>query len=115
MRELKRSECAVLPLVLKGKWYSMIASGEKKEEYRESKPYWEKRIRRWRSAQSLGREGIGKNKLLVVGFSLGYRAMDMFFLAHTIEVREDSAHPEWGEPETPHYSISLGERVELED
>lgn len=34
----------VLDLILKGKWYDMIASGEKREEYREIKPYWNKRI-----------------------------------------------------------------------
>lgn len=37
MKQLKRSECAILPLVLKGKWYDMIASGEKREEYRDAK------------------------------------------------------------------------------
>lgn len=40
MRKLKRSECAVLTLVLKGKWYDMIEGGEKREEYRDSTPYW---------------------------------------------------------------------------
>lgn len=29
-----------LDLVLKKKWYDMIESGEKTEEYREIKPYW---------------------------------------------------------------------------
>ena len=29
-----------LDLVLKRKWYDMIASGEKTEEYREIKPHW---------------------------------------------------------------------------
>lgn len=29
-----------LSLVLKKKWYDMIASGEKTEEYRELKAYW---------------------------------------------------------------------------
>lgn len=29
-----------LDLVLKQKWYDMIESGEKPEEYREIKPYW---------------------------------------------------------------------------
>ena len=33
-----------LHLTLKKKWFDMIASGEKKEEYREIKPYWEKRF-----------------------------------------------------------------------
>ena len=33
-----------LDLVLKKKWFDMIASGEKTEEYREIKPYWVKRL-----------------------------------------------------------------------
>jgi hypothetical protein len=33
-----------LHLVLKAKWYDMIANGNKREEYRELKPYWEKRL-----------------------------------------------------------------------
>jgi hypothetical protein len=33
-----------LHLNLKKKWFDMIASGEKKEEYREIKPYWDKRL-----------------------------------------------------------------------
>ena len=33
-----------LKLTLKKKWFDMIASGEKKEEYREIKQYWLKRI-----------------------------------------------------------------------
>ena len=33
-----------LPMTLKKKWFDMIVSGEKKEEYRESKVYWLKRL-----------------------------------------------------------------------
>ena len=33
-----------LHLVLKSKWFNMIESGEKTEEYREMKQYWLKRI-----------------------------------------------------------------------
>lgn len=36
---------AILHLTLKKKWFDMIASGEKTEEYREIKPYWEKRLK----------------------------------------------------------------------
>ena len=35
MMKIKKCECSVLHLVLKKKWYDMIASGEKREEYRE--------------------------------------------------------------------------------
>jgi len=34
----------ILHLNLKKKWFDMIASGEKKEEYREMKKYWIKRM-----------------------------------------------------------------------
>lgn len=37
-------EIKILNLTLKKKWFDMIASGEKKEEYREIKPYWVKRL-----------------------------------------------------------------------
>ena len=34
----------ILHLTLKKKWFDLIKSGEKKEEYREIKPYWTKRL-----------------------------------------------------------------------
>lgn len=34
----------ILHLTLKKKWFDLIASGEKKIEYREGKPYWIKRL-----------------------------------------------------------------------
>jgi hypothetical protein len=34
-----------LILPIKWKWFDMICKGEKKEEYREIKPYWTKRFR----------------------------------------------------------------------
>lgn len=105
MKQLKRSECAILPLVLKGKWYDMIANGIKKEEYRDAKPFWEKRI-----------ENILRHpNSIIVAFSRGYKRQDMFFVTDGILCAEYSNHPEWGEPETPHYVIKLGERVELVD
>jgi hypothetical protein len=33
-----------LRLTLKKKWFDMISSGEKKEEYREIKPHWKSRL-----------------------------------------------------------------------
>lgn len=34
----------MLTLPIKKKWFDMIASGEKKEEYREIKPYYDSRF-----------------------------------------------------------------------
>ena len=115
MRKLKRSECAILPLVLKKKWYDMIASGEKKAEYRDFKPYWKVRIEKWLANQSSSWGGLGKNKLLVIGFSCGYRKPDMFFLLHGHSVEEWAEQPEWGEPDTPHYVLGLREQVKIVD
>lgn len=38
------AEIKILYLTLKKKWFDMIASGEKKEEYREIKSWWKKRL-----------------------------------------------------------------------
>lgn len=120
MKQIKRSECVILPLVLKGKWYDMIASGEKKEEYRDLKPYYTTRIVNWHNKMWPG--------YAVVEFRYGYArdAERMAFYAMRIigddpeerfhcAIRNESLHPEWGEPETPHFVIQLGERVELVD
>lgn len=108
MIKLKRSECAVLPLVLEGEWYDMIASGEKREEYRDYKTYWIHRIANWK------RRAVWiRNKRLVIGFSRGYKKPDMFFLLHRLDVREWAEHPEWGEPERLHFALVLRGRVKL--
>lgn len=52
-----------LHLTLKKKWFDMIASGVKKEEYREIKPYWIKRLRcaETRYGKILFRNGYSRN------------------------------------------------------
>lgn len=121
MRKLSRSDCAVFPLVLKRKWYDMIASGAKKEEYRESKKHWWPRFANWdaNSMPTCDEDFIFNGcKPKVVAFSLGYKKSDMFFIADAVldpdaKYPERTRHPEWGEPDSPHYVIKLGERVEL--
>lgn len=114
----------VLHLVLKGKWYDMIASGEKKEEYRELKPYWEKRL--------LDYAAIVRNyKMLVVrrfligkginpleyskGFShvcfhRGYTSTIMTFEIENITIGKGRL--EWGAPtDEAVFIIKLGKRT----
>lgn len=115
-----------LKLVLKKKWYDMIASGEKTEEYREIKPFWEKRL--------LDYEGIKANyanimlkKLLFgyfdackdyprgyeeVTFYLGY-AKDRPSMTFKIEsITIGKGKTEWGaEPGKDYFVIKLGERI----
>lgn len=74
---LRRSECAILPLVLKGKWFDMITSGEKLEEYRELKPYWAKRMADWM---------FHPNR--IVAFSRAYRKPTIYYHACRLQTSE---------------------------
>lgn len=53
----------MLILPIKRKWFNMIKSGEKKEEYREIKPYWTKRLTKnlpmWETGFVKFRNGYG--------------------------------------------------------
>ena len=113
MRQLKRSECAILPLVLKSKWYNLIEQGVKKEEYRTSKNVI-RMIQRW-----WGETKIEK-KRTVVEFRRGYRvdAPRMAWIVAGVYLRRAGcfADPEMGEPtDRTHYALVLAERVELVD
>lgn len=119
--KLRRGECLVLPLVLKGKWYRMIESGEKQEEYRDLTRYWHERLLRF------NRELLHSGKKPVVEFRHGYAAdaPRMAFeivttgpfgsSAYAILHGRRSGGERFGEPDGYHFSIQLGRRVEWED
>lgn len=93
-----------LHLSLKAKWYEMIERGEKKEEYREIKPYWIKR---------LGVEGrlIGFKNYDIVKFSFGYTRRIMLFEIKNI--RRGVGKPEWGAPNYEVIIIELGRKIDV--
>ena len=115
MMKLKRSECCILPLVLTGKWFDMIAFGQKKEEYREYSAYWKPRIWNWKDRATAAGEPM------VMEFRLGYARYAQrtaFLLADgKFQVRDKYSfpHPDWGEPQVEHFVLPLGERVKLTD
>lgn len=87
-----------LHLVLKAKWYDMIVSGKKKEEYRAITPYWTKRI--WEKHP----------RILDVIFHRGYTNETVCFSVDRI-VRGIGL-PEWGaEARKVYYVIQLGEQL----
>lgn len=112
MKTLKRSECSILSLVLKEKWFEMVSLGQKKEEYRDYSEYWKTRILNWQKKADL--EGLPK----VIEFRLGYsaRAQRTAFLLDDIYVCKPYrlTRPDWGEPLGEHYVMHLGDRVVLE-
>ena len=112
MRKVSRKDCVILPLVLKKRWYDMIASGVKKEEYRQYKDFWITRIEKWQDS----RFSNNLQKVDVIAFSCGYKKPDMFFVCDRILIKEGTPkHPEWGEPNIRHFALGLGERIEVLD
>jgi hypothetical protein len=112
MKTLDRSKCSILPLVLKKRWFDMVALGQKKEEYRDFTKYWQSRIWNWEKRAVLARIPM------VIEFRLGYAAhatRTAFLLAdgrHWVRFYR-FPHPDWGEPQDPHFVLPLGERVKL--
>lgn len=84
-----------LHLILKHKWYDMIASGEKTEEYRNLGSYWNNRI--WKGYQC-------------VCFHRGYTNTTMSFIIKDIVI--GFGKKEWGAmPKIPYFVIKLGRRI----
>jgi len=106
----------VLHLTLKKKWFDMIASGEKTEEYRDIKPYWHDRLYDFaivsRNNSTALKKPIAFKKFHCVQFKNGYskNASTMSFWCLGIEIRK--GNPEWGAIHNElYFVIKLGERI----
>lgn len=92
----KYSPQRVLYLTLKKQWFDMILSGEKKEEYRAIKPYWEKRL--------LNKEYD------IVNFRNGYGKSAPQFTAKIKNIRIKEGKEEWGAvPREKYFVIELSD------
>lgn len=96
-----------LNLTLNKKWFDMIASGEKKEEYREIKDYWTKRLT---NQNSLFDNGEIKH-FDTVTFKNGYSPFSPMMSFEVKEIVIAEGKPEWGaEKGAKYYVIRLGEK-----
>lgn len=106
-----------LHLILKAQWYNMIEQGIKKEEYREDKDYWKKRLCRSKGLCDYG----GYCAMFccqniyydydAVCFHYGYTSRTMTFEIENI--RFGTGNPEWGAKEGKNYFvIKLGDKVD---
>lgn len=105
----------MLVLPIKKKWFDMILSGEKKEEYREIKPYWEKRIKKQYQdipyitlefTLQRNKHYFG-NKPIKVKFINGYSKSSPYFVAncHTY-IRQGKT--KWGaEPNKEYFVLDI--------
>ena len=91
----------ILDLVLKKKWFDMIKDGDKREEYREIKPYWQKRL--------FEKDGTTPKSYTHVKFRYGYTKKSVLF---RIEGNTTGiGKTEWGAPEnTEVFIIKLAQQ-----
>lgn len=103
----------VLHLTLKKKWFDMIASGEKKEEYREIKPYWENRLIDQKHQTRLDAStasDIAWKEFDVVKFTNGYAKDAPIITVECLGITIDYGMSIWGAVEGQQYFIiRLGE------
>lgn len=94
----------MLTLQIKRKWFDMIVSGEKKEEYREIKPYYTKRFQ---SIGLLDRYGLPTVSIEKVVLKNGYSSDSRQALVDvTIDIKQGKS--EWGaEPNQEYYCLLI--------
>ena len=89
----------ILHLTIKKCWFDMIASGVKREEYREMKPYWHIRLNKHYDA---------------IKFRNGYSRNARTMLVELKEVNHSLGIIEWGAPENKIvYILCLGKILTL--
>jgi hypothetical protein len=113
----------ILHLTLKKKWFDMIASGEKKEEYREIKPYWVSRLvdgieapREWEINEGFtfyihGHLCVMETAMHydLVEFKNGYSKKAPTIRLEVLDILQDYGKEKWGaEYGKPYFVIKLG-------
>lgn len=109
----------MLVLPIKKKWYDMILAGEKTEEYREIKSYYDSRFESVFGCQWLfrGIDGIGdttppeKEIIFRNGYSRSSRQAKA-----TCTLTKGTGNPEWGaEPGVKYYVLHIKKIQEVTD
>ena len=91
----------ILHLTLKRKWYDMIASGEKTEEYREIKPYWSTRLK----------DFLVKKPFDYIIFKNGYGKDAPSMKVELKKIEFGISKLEWGDKEEKCYVLYLGKVI----
>lgn len=122
----------MLTLPIKKKWFDMILSGEKKEEYREIKEYYETRFQNLFGAVTIYPssifsdrreyvllqgdavpEEIRKDSIQEIIFRNGY-SKDSKAIKARCKLRTGKGRPEWGaEPDKQYYILEILDKEKL--
>ena len=98
----------MLILPTKGKWFNMILSGDKREEYREIKPYYTTRFKKIFEMHPNSNIPTELDKQLI-GFRNGYgSSRPQFTAVCSLDVK--TGKKEWGaEPGKEYYTLHIHE------
>ena len=106
-----KEKTVTLILPMKREWFEMELSGEKKEEYREIKPYWIVRVLKWlgwpKSEEKKAIELLSATNNLIpreVLFRNGYSASCPSFIG-MCTVRIGTGREEWGAEKDKKYFV----------
>ena len=80
----------MLTLPIKRKWFDMILSGEKTDEYRENTAYWRRRL--LYRAQPINGEGTA----WLLALRNGYRSDSPKAIVEISDITVGTGNPEWG-------------------
>ena len=98
----------MLTLPIKKKWFDMILSGEKKEEYRDIKPYYDTRFRNvWGYPAYF-------SEIHTIRFRNGYSKDSPSFLAD-VSLGIGTGRTEWGAEPVKKYYVLRIHKVHKED
>lgn len=97
----------MLVLPIKKKWFDMIKSGEKKEEYREIKQYWTKRLGFEDEIDEDGNIGHTYQSNMNVIFRNGYSKKSPSVQCY-VRIERGYGKTEWGaEPNKEYYVLKI--------
>lgn len=91
----------ILHLNLKKKWFDMITSGEKKDEYREFKRYWVKRLVKSHTPTVFKHYDVVK-------FRNGYSKDSPTVSVECLGIEINNGNKDWGWNGKPGFVIKLG-------
>lgn len=102
----------ILHLTLKKKWFDMIASGEKKEEYREIKDFWSIRLSGYSLAHGIKKVSQNFKPFDRIVFTNGYAKDSPKVTIEFKGIELGMGKSEWGaNPSLEYFVIKLGKIV----